>query len=97
MDATEEFFLADGHIDAYQVFTFLVDYGVYGDGGFACLAVAYNELPLPAPDRHHSINSLNARLKRHINLTPSDDPRRNPLYFTGFGALDRTFLVYWLP
>src|SRR5678815_2939563 len=42
--------LADGDIDANDVAALLIDYGINGDGGFAGLAIAVNQLALTAAD-----------------------------------------------
>jgi len=40
--------LADNHIDTDNSLTFLIQDGVYGNRGFACAAVADNQLALSA-------------------------------------------------
>src|SRR5690349_24910217 len=47
--------LADGDIDTDDVAALLIDYGVDGDGGFAGLCVADNQLALAAADRNHAV------------------------------------------
>ena len=45
--------LADRHVDADQVFVLVVDDRVEGDRGLAGLAIADDQLALPAPNRDH--------------------------------------------
>src|ERR1017187_7575043 len=56
--------LADGDIDAGHVAALLIDDGVEGERGLAGLAVADDQLALPAADGDHSIDGLDAGLHR---------------------------------
>ena len=57
--------LADGAIDAEDILAALVENGVDGDGGFARLPVAQDQLALAAPDGNKRIDDLEAGLQRH--------------------------------
>ena len=76
------FLLPDGDINADQVLPLLIDDGVYGDGRLAGLAIANDELALPATDRDHGINGLDAGLDGGIHILA--------LHHTGCNAFDRT-------
>ncbi len=56
--------LADGHIDADQVLTLLVNDGVDGQGRLARLPVADDQLALPAANGDHRVDGLDAGLHR---------------------------------
>ena len=66
------FLLADGDVDADQVFAFLVDDGIDGDGGLAGLAVADDQFALAAPDGDHRIDGFDAGLDRGIHILAVD-------------------------
>ena len=65
--------LSDGNIDADDALALLVDDGIEGDGGLAGLAVADDELALPAPDGKHRVDAENARFKRRVDALTVDD------------------------
>src|SRR6266702_3505941 len=56
--------LPDSTVDANDVAAFLIDDGVQDDRGFARLAVADDQLALPAADRNHAVDCFDARLER---------------------------------
>src|ERR1017187_3650421 len=60
--------LADGDIDAGHVAALLIDDGVEGERGLAGLAVADDQLALPAADGDHSIDGLDAGLHRLFDV-----------------------------
>ena len=68
--------LADGDVDAEHVLALLVDDRVDADGGLARLAVADDQLALPAPDGDHGVDGLEARLERLLHGAPVHDARR---------------------
>ena len=73
-------FLTDGNIDAiYRVAVFiarfLVDDGIDRDGRLTRLAVADNQLALPAADRNHRVNGFKARLQRLAHRLAIDNAR----------------------
>ena len=59
-------FLPDGDIDAHHALPFLVQNGVQGDGGFAGLPVADDQLPLSPSDGEHGVDGEQARLHRRV-------------------------------
>jgi hypothetical protein len=59
--------LPDAAVNANNVAAFLIDDGVENDGGLAGLAVADDQFALPAANRNHRVNSLDARLQRLAN------------------------------
>ena len=59
------FLLPDGDVDADHVLALLVDDGVEGNGGFAGLAIADDELALTAADGNQRVNGLDAGLHGH--------------------------------
>ena len=72
--------LSDCHINtvhgvALEEVLPLVDDRVYGDGGLACLAVADDQLALSAPDRDHSVDSLQSCLERLGDRLAENDAR----------------------
>ena len=69
-------FLSDGHIDADDVLTLLVDDGIQSDDGFTGLAVADDELALAAADGNHAVDGLDAGLQRHAYALALDDAGR---------------------
>ena len=56
--------LPDGDVDAEDVAALLVDDGVDRDRRLPGLPVADDQLPLPAPDRHHRVDGLEPGLHR---------------------------------
>ena len=54
----------------------LVDNGINRNGGLTCLAVADNQLTLPASDRYHRINRFQPCLQRLGNRLAEDYSRR---------------------
>src|SRR5579885_3563663 len=68
--------LPDAAVNANHVAALLVDDRVQNDRGLSGLAVADDQLPLPAPNRNHRIDGLNARLQRLPHRLPVQNPRR---------------------
>src|SRR5262249_47923991 len=56
-------FLTNGDIDTKNVEALLIDNGIDGNGGFAGLPVADDQLTLSAADGDHSVDGLDARLQ----------------------------------
>src|SRR3972149_7009517 len=77
--------LADGNVYAEYVLALLVNDGVYGDCGLACLAVAYYELPLPPSDGYHGVYGLYTGLERLLDGLPG--------YYAGGLYLDPPELI----
>ena len=74
-------FLTNGYIDTIHWITcivelFLVEDGIDTYGSFTCLSVPDYKLTLTAPNRNHSINSLNPCLQRFIYGLAIDYPWR---------------------
>merc|ERR1712079_171445 len=73
--------LADGNVDAERLLlgvssiveSLLVDDGVNGDGGFAGLPVANDQLTLATTDGHEAVHSLDAGLHGLLDRLPGDD------------------------
>ena len=65
-------FLSNGHIDAVDRVTtlktlFLIDYGVNGYGGLACLSVTDNQFALASADGDHRVDGFDAGLERLVH------------------------------
>src|SRR5439155_15215821 len=71
--------LADGDVEAVDVLALLVEDRVDRDRGLSGLAIADDQLALPAADRDHRVDRLEARLERLLDGAPIDDPGRVPL------------------
>src|SRR2546421_7138734 len=85
--------LADGDVNTLNAGGLLVDDGVDGEGGLAGLAVADDQLALPAADRHHRIDGLVAGLHRLAHRLSVDDARRDALDRRRARRLDRALAV----
>ena len=85
--------LADGYVDALDARAFLIDDGVHGDGGFADLPVADDELALAAADRHHRVDALDAHLHGLVDGLPGDHAGSDLFHGRGEGGLDRALAV----
>ena len=72
------------HVNADHILPLLVQDGVDGNGRFAGLAVADDQLALTASDRHHRVNGKDAGLHRLVY--------RFTRYHTRSLSLDRTAL-----
>ncbi len=68
--------LTDGAINAQHILVALVEDGIDGNGGLASLAVAENQLALPAPDRNERIDDFEPGLERHGDGRAIHDVRR---------------------
>ena len=71
--------LANCAVNAGHPFASLVDDGVNGHGGFAGLAVAENQFPLPSPHRNQCIDGLDTRFQGSGNRGALNDFRRRAL------------------
>ena len=65
--------LTDGNVNADAVLALLVQNGVGGDGGFAGLAVADDQLTLTAADGNHGVDGLDTGLQGAGDVLPLDD------------------------
>src|SRR5574340_1414722 len=73
--------LADGTINADDIFTPLIQYRVERNRGFACLPVTQNQLPLTSADRNQRIDGLDPSLQWYCD--------RRTIQDIGGGAFDR--------
>jgi len=71
--------LANGAIDANDVLAALIEDGVNGDRGLACLAVAKNQFTLAAADGNERVDDLQTGLQRHGDWRPVHDLRSRSL------------------
>ena len=65
--------LPDGHINADDILSLLIQNGVHCNGGLAGLTVTDDQLTLASADGNHGINGQDARLKRLVDRFPCDD------------------------
>src|SRR5436190_8977911 len=87
------FLLADGDVDTDDVGVALIEDRVDQDRGLTGAAVADDQLALPAADRDHRVDRLQARLERLLHRLAVDDARRLELHPAGLGRLDRALAV----
>ena len=80
------FLLADRDVDADQILAFRVDDRVYGNRGFAGLAVADYELALAAANGNHRVDCLQPGQHRLSHRLAIDDARREFLERVEFSA-----------
>src|SRR5438093_1494081 len=92
-----EVLLAHRDVDAVEVARGVVEDRVDRERGLAGLAVADDKLALPAPDRDHRIDGLEAGLHRLIHRLAVHDARRVTLQGSRLVRDDRTFAVDRLP
>jgi hypothetical protein len=91
--------LADGHVDAEDLVLRVVledalaDDRVDGDRGLAGLPVADDELALPAADRGHRVDGLDAGLEGLVDGLARDDARRLRLDDAALDGLDGAHAV----
>src|SRR5262249_30736942 len=85
--------LADGAVDADQVFAFRVDDRVEGDRGLAGLAVPDDQLALTAADRDHRVDRLDTGGHRLTHGLALDHARSDALDRQEFFGIDRAFVV----
>src|SRR5262249_12216935 len=78
---------------AASVDRLLVEDGVDDHGSLAGLAVADDELALPAPDRHQAVDGLEASLHRLMHRLARDDTGRLHFYALALHVGDRAFAV----
>src|SRR5262249_27703074 len=67
--------LTDGNVDTRQIAAALIDDRVERDGCLARLAVADDQLALPAADWNHGVDGFDARLDRRVHGRPQPDAR----------------------
>ena len=65
--------LTDGHIDADDILSLLVDDGIGGQNGLAGLPVADDQLTLAASDGDHAVNGLDAGLQGLLHRLALDN------------------------
>ena len=85
--------LPDGDVEAVNALPLLVQDRVDRDGGLADLAVADDELALPAADRDQRVDGLDARLQRLLDRLAREDARRLELDAAPVRRLDRPLAV----
>src|SRR5438067_536484 len=85
--------LPDAAINADQVTTALVDYGVENDGGLASLAITDDQLALAAANRNHGINCLQAGRHRLAHRLAINDAGSNALHGVVALRSNWTFIV----
>ena len=85
--------LAHRDVDADHVAAALVQDRVDRDRGLARRAVADDELALPASDRDHRVDRLQAGLERLLHRLPADDARGLELERAALGGIDRAEAV----
>ena len=74
--------LADGDIEALNVFALLVEDGVDGNSRFASTAVTNDELALAATNRNHRVDGFDAGLHRLMDRLSLHDARSFDLNFS---------------
>ena len=87
-------FLADGHVNADQVPTFLVYDRVQGDGRLAGRLVPNDQLALSTTDGNHGIDGLDARLNGGVHGLAGRDVGRHHLNESVLAGIDRTLTVH---
>ena len=80
------FLLPDRDVEAFHARAFLVDDRVEGDGGFAGLAVADDQLALAAADGDHAVDGLDAGLQRLLDRLALGDAGGDDVHLAGFGG-----------
>ena len=85
--------LADRDVHADDAVALLVDDRVERDGGLPGLAVSDDQLALPAADRDHRVDRLEARLHRLLDRHAVDDAGGEPLDRVELLRGDRTLAV----
>src|SRR5207302_3308943 len=87
--------LTDGHIDADDIFSLLIDDRVDGDRGLSGLAVADDQLALPAADGNHGVDRFQSGLQRLLDRLAIDHAWRDALDRVVLRRFDRTLSVDW--
>ena len=87
--------LTDGAINADHILVALIEDGVDRNGGLACLAVAQDQLTLPAPDRNEGIDDFQPGLKRHRNRRAIHDVRCRALDGPALAGGHRAVAIEW--
>ncbi len=85
--------LPDRDVNANDVAALLIDDGVERHRGLAGLAVADDQLALPAANRNHRVDGLDAGLHRLFHRLPVDHARRDALNGVVTLGFDRTLAV----
>ena len=85
--------LADGAVDAKDVFTPLVQDGVERDGRLARLPITEDQLALAAPDGDERVEDLEASLDRHGDGRAVHDGRGGPLDGQARVGVDRALPI----
>ena len=89
--------LADCNINTFYILSFLIDYGIDGNGSFTCLTVTDNQLTLSPSHRNHGIDSLDTGLKRCVNTLSCDNAACHPLNLAILCGLYRALAINGLP
>ena len=89
--------LSNRTVNANHAAALLVDDRVQDDGGFSRLAVADDELALPAADRNHRVDRFNSCLQRLAHRLPVQNARRNFLQRIALLRGNRPFVVHRHP
>src|SRR4029078_1891649 len=87
------FLLADRDVDADEVLAILVDDRVDRDRGLAGLAIAEDQLALPAPDRRERVDDLDPGLDRRVDVLALDDTRCDDVDRKRLLRVDRSLAV----
>ncbi len=87
-------FLPDSDVDTFDPCTFLVDDRIDGNRCLADLTITDDQLPLPATDRYHSVNGLEANLNRLVDGLAGDDAGSNFLQSVGQLRVEGTPSIY---
>src|SRR5207253_2899146 len=93
--------LADGDVNAVElggliargVDLLLVQNGVDGDGGLAGLAVADDQLALPAADGGQAVDALQPGVHRLVHALARDDPGRLDVHAAALGDVGERALA----
>jgi len=85
--------LTAGHVDADDVLPFLVDDRIDADRGLPRLAVADDQLALPAANRRHGVDRLDPGLQRLLDGLPPGNARSHHFERTRLRREDRAFPV----
>jgi hypothetical protein len=64
--------LANGTVNTDHILPLLIEDGIDRDRGFARLAIAHNQFPLPPPHGNQGIHHLHPRLQRHLSPPPAE-------------------------
>ena len=86
-------FLTNSHINASNVFAFLVDDGINSNSGFTSLTVTNNQLTLTTTNGYHGVNRLDTGLQWLGNRLTGNNAWRHFFDNIGFFGIDRAFAI----